>query len=242
MAEEVSPDQGQATSESEASGVSTAVTNADAPKTGDISASEPLVVKEGKKGISQADLNKAAGKAREEGRQAATNELLRELGLDSPDTLKSIVQERKEAEEARQTELEKLQKQHKKVAEEREAYEAQVGDLQGQIKAMQLAQALQVQLIESGVNPERVTAAARLVDTDNLEIADDGSVTGLTDSIEAAKALAPELFAQPPRRVGSGSNPPVEPPDANPGFDTMPKEQFEELRHRVLMGQRIPLQ
>jgi hypothetical protein len=99
-------------------------------------------------------------------------------------------------------------------------------------------------LTEAEVNPQRLNAALRLADSDALEVDDDGQVTpaSLQAVIAAVKEESPEWFGSQRRSVGgNGSNPPTEPPNANPGYDQMSPEQFEDMRRRVLLGERIPV-
>lgn len=74
------------------------------------------------KTFTQADVDRIMGETRRTGRQAGINEFLKELGVDSPDTLKATLAEAKKAREASMTEAERA---NARIAElEKQAQEA----------------------------------------------------------------------------------------------------------------------
>lgn len=195
-------------------------------------------------GFSQKDINKAAGKARDEGRQAALRELLGDLGVDSPETLKQVISNHREAEEAKKSDAEKMAKALEKAAKERD--EAQSSKAAATQAATEMARRSEAQLkaITSGVKPERIQAVLKLADLSDVEVSDDFSVDGETvlQRIEAVLEEYPEFAATGANRnIGSGSNPPTDPPDASVSVNQMSREQFEDMKNRALQGEKLIL-
>lgn len=84
-------------------------------------ASEPQAVKAAAGTFTQEQVDKFAGLAREEGRNAATRRLLESLGVKSVDDLTSIVQSYRKEEQEKLSEVEKARKELAKVIEEQNA-------------------------------------------------------------------------------------------------------------------------
>lgn len=61
-------------------------------------------------------------------------------------------------------------------------------------------------LAGAGVSAERLARAAKLIDLDDLDVADDGTIDGLEDAVDELKVEWPELFApkRTPRRTVAG--------------------------------------
>lgn len=243
MSEQASQDQGQAAppeKETDNTTVEGQVA-APAPPNPAASAATPAVVTpSGKKGeFTQSDLNKAAGRARDEGRKVGSQELLSELGVDSPDTLRQIIQERQEAEEAKRTEAEKMQKQFEKEQKRASQLEEQLSTTLTKAQQVALQSQARLQALEQQVKPERVNAVLKLADL---------SEVGVNENFEAdpeavSKVIAgvldeyPEFAAQAPRRVGSSSNPATEPPSAGPKTAwEMAPEEFERFAQEAKWG------
>lgn len=70
--------------------------------------------------MTQEQLNTLISQKYAKGAEKAKSELLESLGIDSVDTLKTVIQKQKEAEEASKTELEKMQEALKKAEEEKQ--------------------------------------------------------------------------------------------------------------------------
>lgn len=229
--------QGQPTSDTAAE-----PTNQVAPSGADGTTTSDSAKPEVPKGyVSQETVGKAAGKARDEGRKAATNELLSSVGLESADELHAIVQERRQAQEAQATEAEKLSRHLEKTTKERDEQKAELDELYAHIATLTQETALRDAFMTSNIKPERMAAALKLVDMNSLDVNDDGDVVGVEDAVKSVKKQLPELFqANNARTIGSGSSPGTE-QISQPGFDTMDDAAFQEMRKRVLFGERIPL-
>lgn len=113
-------------------------------------------------------------------------ELLAELGVTDVEAAKALVSSAKEAEDAQKTEAQKL-------AEENARLKAEA------VQATQLATqavagtALREGLRDAGINPERISAAIRLVDLATVQV-NGADVTGVTEAVESVKASSPEWF------------------------------------------------
>lgn len=149
-------------------------------------------------GYSQKDLDKAAGSARKDEREKALSNFAQELGFPDPDSIKALVQQQKEAEDAKKSEVEKLAGDRDKVAADRDKIKAELEHAYEHIATMTQEAALRTALAGAEINPQRVEAAIRLVDLDDLDVDRDGRVTGLEVAVEAVKEQVPEWF-QPQR-------------------------------------------
>lgn len=90
-----------------------------------------------------------------------------------------------------------------KRAVERAAAEAEIRGLR---KTKTLVTGLNDGLADAGWNGQRLGLLMKLIDLDEVEIDDDGEVTGLAEQIETAKREFPEAFKRAARSAGT-SNP-----------------------------------
>lgn len=141
----------------------------------------------------QKDFDKKAGDLRSEGRQAATNNLLKELGLDSVDSLKNAVTEYRTIQQATETEVEALQRQAKEKDDA--IVEANRLRAEAEAKAEQtLANSkLETALVGAGVDSKRL---AKIIGDGSLPApkVEDGKVAGVEAFVAAAKQEYPEWF------------------------------------------------
>jgi len=209
---------------------------------------EPAVPSERVESLSKRDLDKAAGEARkkgeqkgeERGRESALSELLQSLGMESTDDLQSVVQERRQAQEAQATEAEKLHKNFEKADKERTSLKEELENAYTHIAQITQERALSNAFIEAGVTPEKMKVALKLADTDSLDIDDNGEVTGIEDAVQAVREELPDIFGGAARSIGAASSPGTE-QISTPGWDKMPAEDFEAAKRRLLFGEHIPL-
>jgi len=198
--------------------------------------------------LSKRDLDKAAGEARkkgeqkgeERGRESALSELLQSLGMESTDDLQSVVQERRQAQEAQATEAEKLHKNFEKADKERTSLKEELENAYSHIAQITQERALSNAFIEAGVLPEKMKVALKYADTDSLDVDDNGEVTGIDDVVEEVREDLPDIFGGTSRSLGAASSPGTE-QIAQPGWDKMPAEDFEAAKRRLLFGEHIPL-
>lgn len=140
---------------------------------------------------------------------------------------------------ARSKELEELRRKNEDADQTaaREARESAQAEADAKYKPI----SVRAGLLEAGVRPGRVKGALRLLDMSEIEIDEDGEVTGLDVQLASLKADWPELFAEPTgeaeerkpelRRGGRGAD----------GADKKPPAKKEltatEKQARQLLGQ-----
>lgn len=83
----------------------------------------------GATGVSQDKVNELVGSARVEGRAAGEKALLESLGVESKETLQSLVKSAKEAEDANRSELEKARAEQERLQQEKDAASENIGAL-----------------------------------------------------------------------------------------------------------------
>jgi hypothetical protein len=160
--------------------------------------------------VSRAELRKAA-KARDDAKKA-----LRDLRAEVADLKRAG-----EDETARAT---------------REAAEAAAAAAEKKYKPIVIKTTARAELVAAGVKSGKEARLIKLLDLDDIDIDDDGEVTGLTEQVDALKEEWPELFAQPeekPREQRRGSR-------AADGADKKPPPKKEltpsERQAALLLG------
>lgn len=112
-----------------------------------------------------------------------------------------------EAEKAKQAESDQIKKgEFEKVLADKEA---KIQELTAQLQNGQLDNTLRGELQKSGV--KNIEAALKLVDKSGLKIGETGKIEGLDEALQNVKQIAPEIFNNNSKSVGSGTNP------VNPG-------------------------
>lgn len=153
--------------------------------------------------FTQADLDKIAGNARQDGRAAGQKELLEALGVQDIDAAKVRIEAAKAAEDAQKTELQRL-------VEERDAAKAEAAK-QAQVATTALVVTrLEGALRDAGLKGQRLASALRLADLGSLKV-EGTEVKGVAEAVAAVKEASPEWFG-----------PPTSPPDASLGAPGTP--------------------
>lgn len=150
-----------------------------------------------------------------------------------------------EAEEQRKqeamTELERVQAQHKKAADERDEAKREAKSIRDELVSLRVRQEATSKALSSGAKQERLDAVLRLTDLSSEAATDeDGNPDpkAIEAAIKATLKAYPE-FRAGARDVGGPTNPVTEPPSARPDVWNMPKEQFEEQMKRISHGERF---
>lgn len=137
------------------------------------------------KTYTQEDFDRAANKMIGRGRRAATQELLKELGLESVEDLKAAIAKASGNDEESQSELaaekEKVRKDQERAA--RDKAEAAQDRFDAKVER---------RLVKAQADPDRVEKIARLLD---ISIEDDPDVEDIDAAIADLKADYPELFS-----------------------------------------------
>lgn len=96
-------------------------------------------------------------------------ELLKELGIDSVDTLKTIIQTHKDLEDKNKSELERAQERAQQAEQKLQEVMAQAQNVAKLTEAKLIA-------MEIGVNPARIDHFLKLADLSNVEVDENGNV------------------------------------------------------------------
>lgn len=139
--------------------------------------------------FSQEEINRMVGEARTKSRTTATADLMRELGVENADELKTILQERKDAADKESTELDKATKKADEHEGKAKASEAKAD-------ALVLTGRIEKALIRGGLSVDAAERARRLIEVDSKATDDE-----LKAEVESLKKEMPGLFAD-----GDGSN------------------------------------
>jgi hypothetical protein len=159
--------------------------------------------------FTQADINRIVKKDSGRAAKSAVRDLLTKLGLDNEGDLEAIVSAKREADEAAKTELQKAQEARQQAEQTATAAIKEANDKL--IRAAFLAEAGKVQA-------QHPQDAYLLADISEVEITDDGQVTGVEDAIkvlvESGRLVVAGNKPTPPNLdggAGSGERSPDKP-------------------------------
>lgn len=115
-------------------------------------------------------------------------ELLKELGIDSVDTLKTIIQTHKDLEDKSKSELEKAQERAQQAEQKLQEVMAQAQNMAKLTEAKLIA-------MEIGVNPVRIDHFLKLADLSGVEVDENGNVDtkALKDVLNSLLKELPEF-------------------------------------------------
>lgn len=86
----------------------------------------------------------------------------------------------------------------------REAREAALSEADKRYKPLIIRTSAKAELVAAGVRADKVARLTKLLDLDEIEVEDDGSVSGLAEQVTALKEEWPELFEETkPRKATS---------------------------------------
>lgn len=153
--------------------------------------------------ISQEKLNSLINEKFKKGAEKSKAELLSSLGVESEDELKSIIEARKQAEEANKTELQKLQ-------EQLELKDKAYSELEQRLNAKTVDTEVQDIIMQNGIDPKM----AKYVKIDYLE-AKKGEDFELDKFVSSLKESQPGFFASDVRPPVNIDNPPSRQTPAN---------------------------
>lgn len=166
--------------------------------------------------MTQEQLNQLINTKYAKGAEKAKNELLAELGVDNVDSIKSLIEERKQQEEASKTELEKLQEQLQAEKEEKERLANSLTETQKKAKLTSLA-------LQNGID-----------DVEYLEFK--YSKASQQEGFDEAKFIdefkTTSVVKQTPR-VDSTSNKDNEPTDLATRVQGLTAKQLEQLANSI---------
>ncbi len=191
---------------------------------------KPQPKPEDEKKFTQADTDQIAGKARDEGRKTAVNELLKELGLEKIDDLKALVTDTRKKQDAEKSELQKAQEKNEELAKAAKAAEAKRDEALAKaterlMKAALLAEASKP---EYKIRPDALADVWTFLDRSAIKVKDDGETfEGVGEAIKAVVKAKPYLVDDKPRGPGS---PPA--PNGNGRRDKEPSDEDKARAQR----------
>lgn len=171
--------------------------------------------------LSQDEVNKLVGKARDDGRKTAVEGLLKELGLESTATLKEFIAKAKEREDKDLSETERLRKENETLKNENSSLKS-TGT--SEIEGLKLTVAIEKALMAEGMSMTQAEKARRMI---QVEKNDPDEIKA---EIEALKKEMPAMF-QPPE--GDKKTPPP-PPGTQPrkqNTSGTPRDKARSLLH-----------
>lgn len=152
----------------------------------------------------------------------ASYEAVRDKYKEAKAELETLRKELKDKEEAELKEKEKYKELYEKKEEETNA-------LRENLNATRIVQAVQAEAIKQGI--QDTDAAVKLVNMSDIEVGEDGTLSGVKGAVESLKSEKPYLVASSGKpNVGSGINPPVNKPTEGkiPGDAVTNAESFGE--------------
>ncbi len=147
-----------------------------------------------------------AAKKRADGEAAARRKYLRQHGID-PKTGEKLQADEPEAIDADPASSEQTQGLSQAEVRRQVEKAAAAAELRGMRKTRALVTGVNSALAEAGWNGTRLNAVMRLLDLDEVDVDDDGEISGLSEQIADIKTDFPELFkrTRSPAATANGS-------------------------------------
>ncbi len=192
---------------------------------------KPQPKPEDERKFTQADTDQIAGKARDEGRKTAVSELLKDLGLEKIDDLKTLVTDTRKKQDAEKSELQKAQERNEELAKAAKAADAKRDEALAKaterlMKAALLAEASKP---EYKIRPDALADVWTFLDRSAIKVKDDGETfEGVAEAIKAVVKAKPYLVDDKPRGPGS---PPA--PNANGRREKEPSDEDKARAQRM---------
>lgn len=158
----------------------------------------------GGKTFTQEDITRIATREKQEGRTAATAELLKQLGVDNLEDAKAALKRHRDAEDATKTEAQRLADKAAKDSSEAAIARAEAAQ-------ERMAAKIERALVRSGVADATLDDVAKLVSVPTD--ADDATIKA---AVDALKERMPMLFTPGEQEPGNGK-PPRSDPGRGPG-------------------------
>ncbi len=148
-----------------------------------------------------------------------------------------VVKERQAARKAlkdMQSQLDQLKRANEDESEkaQREAAEKATKEIEGRYKPIVVRTSARAALVGAGVTDDKVARLIKLMDLDDIEIDDDGEVSGVTEQVAALQEDYPELFAKPEQDRAARTA------RAADGADKPPARKKEPTTNLLLRGLR----
>lgn len=134
-----------------------------------------------------------------------------------------------------QAQLDELKRANEDESEKakREAAEKATKEIESKYKPIVVRTSARAALVGAGVAEEKVPRLIKLMDLEEIEVGDDGEVSGVTEQVAALQEDYPELFAQP-----EPEKPKPRTAKAADGADKTPARKKESTSELLLRGLR----
>lgn len=145
-----------------------------------------------------------AGERASRAQQSKEQELLERYqqkypNLQNLDEVDELLENYSAAEEEEKSESERVASERDRIAGERDTFASERDDYKGKYETLLKSQSLQNALIQKGVKPERMDMAIKNADLSNVELSEDGKVSGADKAAEELTKSVPEWFADTSR-------------------------------------------
>jgi len=189
---------------------------------------EPPTEPKDERKFTQADADQIAGKARDAGRQAAINDLLKELGLEKADDLKTLVADTRKKQDAEKSELQKALDRIEELSKATKAAEAKREEALGKAteRLMKAAVLTEAAKPDYRLRTDALPDVWTFIDRAALKVKEDGETfEGIAEAVKAVIKAKPYLVDSKPKGPGS--------PPAPDGAGRREKEPSDEDRARA---------
>lgn len=185
-----------------------------------------------KKTFTQAELNALFADRANQASTAAINKLLKDLGVESADAIKTALAEAKKVQDAQLSELDKAKADATKAAKDKETAEAAAAQATqlANTRLMQSAVMLEAAKTEHKFKPEALGDVWAFVDRSKLKVEENGDVTGVADAVKAVAKAKPYMVTEDKPAPGTPGPRRGQPPAATPPAGTPPATPVQPVR------------
>jgi hypothetical protein len=171
---------------------------------------------EEKRTFTQAELNALFGERGRQAKQAAISELLKDLGVESPEAIKAALKAATEAKAAQMTELEKARAQAAEAL--KKAEEAEQARTATEAKALERLMRAEVIAVASQLGFNDSADAWLYIDRAAIKVKEDDSFEGIDKALEAVVKSKPYLIKTSQPSGGTPTRKPrlQQPPESAP--------------------------
>lgn len=145
--------------------------------------------------MSQADFDRIIGERVNRAKGSASEELLKALGVESPDQAKDLIKKAQDAAAAQMTETQKLQAEIEKAKKEAEQArkDREQADALRQETLLRFAVMQEAMKPEHNLNPHAVGDIWTLIDKSEIKLDETGKATGIDKALQALTKSKPYL-------------------------------------------------
>jgi len=149
------------------------------------------------KTFTQADIDRIVGERAQRAKEAGISELLKDLGFENPDDLKTLVADAKKRADAEKSELDKANEQIAALAKAKEAADKERAEAieRANVTLMRSAVMAEAAKADYRIRPEALADVWTFIDKASIKPKDgaDGEYTGIGDALKALAKAKPYL-------------------------------------------------